>query len=200
VDVQAEPTKEEAVDGRRRRAARSRQLIVDTFLDLLGEGEVKPTVQMVSERSGVSMSTVWRLFEDVEALYSVVVATQIGRVSPLIVEVGCEGSLDSRVKRLVDSRARLYEAITPVRRFGVRLADSSATIRRDLRVANDFFRAAVAEVFQHELEGRGPEALEVVDAVTSWDAWERLRSVQGLSVRRAKAAVAMSLLALLGTS
>jgi AcrR family transcriptional regulator len=188
------------LDGRNRRAARSRQLIVDTFLDLLAEGEAQPTVQLVSDRSGVSMSTVWRLFEDVEALHVVAIATQIERMSPLIVDVDATGTVGERVKRLVDSRARLFEAITPIRRFAVRLAHSSEPIRADLTFANGFFRAQVAEVFDAELAGAGPEALEVADALTSWEGWDRFRAGQGLSVRRTKAAVVLSLMALLGGS
>ena len=189
---------EALVDGRSLRAARSRQLIVDTFLDLLGGGEAQPTVQMVSDRSGVSMSTVWRLFDDVEALHSVAIATQVERVSPMIVDIDPTGPLEDRVKRLVDSRAKLYESITPIRRFALRLASSSAPIRADLRLANEFCRAQVAEVFDSELAGKGPSTVEVADAVTSWDAWDRFRSGQGLSVRRTKAAISGALLSLLG--
>jgi AcrR family transcriptional regulator len=189
------------IDGRNRRAVRSRQLIVDAFLDLLGEGHAQPTVQQVSQRSGVSMSTVWRLFEDVEAVHRVAIDTQIERVAALIVDVRPHGSVEQRIKRLVDSRAKLFEAITPIRRFAVRLAHTSAPIRRDLDVANTFFRDQLIGVFEAEiaLSNDPRNAVELADAVTSWDAWERLRSTQGLSIRRAKAAVSMALLALFGS-
>jgi hypothetical protein len=146
------------------------------------------------------MSTVWRLFQDVEALHGVAIATQIERVTPLIVDVDPTGPVEDRVKRLVDTRAKLYEAITPIRRFAVRLSASSEPIRADLRLANGFLRAQVSEVFAAELAARGSDTLEGADAVTSWEAWDRFRSGQGLSVRRAKAAVATSLLALLAQS
>jgi len=34
--------------------------------------------------------------------------------------------------------------------------------------------------------GLAPDVLDAVDALTSWDTWNRLRAAQGLSVARAK--------------
>ncbi|MEM7020756.1 MAG: hypothetical protein AAF512_25870, partial [Pseudomonadota bacterium] len=51
-------------DGRTLRAERNRQTIAETFLDLIEQGELNPTAQMLSEYSGVSTSTIFRLYED----------------------------------------------------------------------------------------------------------------------------------------
>lgn len=181
-------------DGRWLRAVRTRQLVVETFLDLLGEGEPQPTAQQVSDRAGVSMRSIFRLFDDVEALHSAAIATQIERVADLIVATDHDGPLDRRAKALVDSRAKLFDAISPVRRMAVRLEPTSRPIRADLRRANEFFRAQVAELFGRELAplsaARRTDALDALDVVTSWEAWERLRSIQGVPERRARRIVA----------
>lgn len=181
-------------DGRLLRTARTRQLVVEAFLDLLGEGESQPTAQQVSDRSGVSMRSIFRLFDDVEALHGAAIATQIDRVADLIVAIGPDGPLGGRVKAVVDSRAKLFEAIAPVRRMAVRLAPTSPPIRADLELANEFFRAQVAEVFVHELSvlavvGRS-DVLDALDLATSWETWERLRGTQGIPERRARRIVA----------
>lgn len=180
-------------DGRLLRAVRTRQLVVETFLDLLGEGEPQPTAQQVSDRAGVSMRSIFRLFEDVEALHSAAIATQIDRVSDLVMDLDRDGPLDRRVKALVDSRAKLFDAISPVRRMAVRLAPTSRPIRADLQLANEFFRVQVAEVFDRELSvlpaSRRSEVLEAIDVVTSWETWERLRGTQGVPERRARRVV-----------
>jgi AcrR family transcriptional regulator len=182
------------VDGRSQRAARTRQLVVETFLDLLDEGVVQPTAQQVSDRCGVSMRSIFRLFDDVEALHSAAIATQIHRVSPLLVSLDAAGPLERRVRSLVDSRAHLFEAISPVRRMAVRLATTSRPIRADLDLANDFFRSQVAELFDVELvslsRARRAEVLDTLDALASWESWERLRRVQGVPERRARRIVA----------
>lgn len=181
-------------DGRLLRAVRSRQLVVETFLDLLGEGEPQPTAQQVSDRSGVSMRSIFRLFDDVEALHAAAIATQLDRVADLIVALDCDGPLERRVRALVDSRAKLFDAISPVRRMAVRLAPTSRPIRADLQMANRFFRVQVAELFDPELStlpvARRGDVLDTLDSVTSWETWERLRSIQEVPERRARRIVA----------
>ncbi len=177
-------------DGRVLRATRTRQLVVEAFLDLVAEGEPQPTAQQVSDRSGVSMRSIFRLFEDVEALHTAAIATQIDRVAPLLVPLDDAGSVEHRVKMLVDSRATLFEVISPVRRMAIRLAPTSDPIRDDLALADGFFRAQIAEVFDPELSmmtaASRRDALEMLDVLTSWETWERLRSVQRTSERSAR--------------
>jgi AcrR family transcriptional regulator len=180
----AEPT-----DGRVRRATRSRQLVVETFLDLLDEGEPQPTAQQVATRSGVSMRSIFRLFDDVEAMHTAAIATQISRVRHLLVELPHEGPLDGRIAALVASRAESFEVISPVRRMAVRLAPTSRPIRTDLDRANVYFRTQVEGVFAPELSTeparRRRDRVDALDVVTSWETWERLRTVQHRSVREA---------------
>jgi len=183
-----------ADDGRLMRATRTRQLVVETFLDLLEEGEPQPTALQVSERAEISIRSIFRLFDDVEALHSAAVATQIERVAPLVVPLVPTGSLDERIKAVVDSRARIFEAISPIRRMAVRLAPTSRPIRADLLLANEFFRAQIVEMFDAELSGlpapRCNITIETLDLATSWETWERLRSVQQVSERRTRRIVA----------
>ena len=180
----------EVRDGRALRATRTRQLVVESFLDLLEEGEPQPTAQQVSDRSGVSMRSIFRLFDDVEALHTAAIATQVDRVLPLLVPLDVAGSFDRRLKLFLESRAVLFEAISPVRRMAVRLAPTSRPIRRDLGIANDLLRAQVLEMFEIELSVLAPaprrDAVEMLDAWTSWETWERLRTVQGIPERRSR--------------
>lgn len=184
------PDADEPTDGRVRRATRSRQLVVETFLDLLNEGEPQPTAQQVATRSGVSMRSIFRLFDDVEAMHTAAIATQISRVRHLLVELPGEGPLDGRIAALVDSRAETFEAISPVRRMAVRLAPTSRPIRADLDRANAYFRNQLEQVLGPELSAgptrRRRERLDALDVVTSWETWERLRTAQDCSVRDAK--------------
>lgn len=197
------PPEQAAEDGRTLRSARTRQLVVESFLDLLEEGEPQPTAQQVSDRSGVSMRSIFRLFDDVEALHTAAIATQIERVVPLLVTLDGRGSLERRVRSVVDSRARLFEAISPVRRMAVRLAPTSRPIRTDLGLANEFLRAQIAAAFETELSamaaGRRRDTLEMLDTVTSWETWERLRTVQRLPQEKARKLVAAMVRGILST-
>jgi TetR/AcrR family transcriptional regulator of autoinduction and epiphytic fitness len=187
------------VDGRSMRSVRSRRAAVEAFIDLLNEGVLQPTTQQVSERSGVSPSTIFRLFEDLEGMYSEAFSVQTERVAHLLAEIPGTGPLEDRICRLARARARLYEEVAPVLRFQARSVASFAGARANRAVGTAYFRDEVAGVFAGELAGAPPAALESLDAVTSWEMWERLRTTQGLSVARSRSAVEDMVRSLLAT-
>src|SRR5208282_909869 len=58
------------LDGRLARSARTRHAVVDALLDLLGEGDLRPTAARIADRAGVSLRLVFHHFDDLEAIYS----------------------------------------------------------------------------------------------------------------------------------
>ena len=181
------------VDGRSLRSERSRRAAVEAVLDLLDGGVERPTAQQVADRSGLSLSTIFRLYDDLESLHTAAVAAQAERVAPLLVELDDQGPLVDRIDALVAARARLYEAITPVRRFVRRQDDRSPTLSDHRARFDADLRAQALEVLSPELVDAGPWVPDVVDALTSWDLWERLRTVQGRSADDARSVVAAGL-------
>jgi TetR/AcrR family transcriptional regulator, regulator of autoinduction and epiphytic fitness len=189
-------------DGRILRAERTRRLVVETFLDLVQEGELHPTAQQVSDRSGVSMRSIFRLFQDVDALHSAAIAAQLERVAHLFEAPDATGPVEWRMTALVAQRTRLYETIAPVRRMAIRLAPRSLPIAAELARANAILRDHLTQLFAPELaamrSGREAEAIEALDALTSWETWERLRSAQRLDVDGAARVVTILALGVLG--
>jgi AcrR family transcriptional regulator len=186
------------VDGRVQRRVRSRTAVVDAILDLLVAGEPRPTAQQVSDRSGVSMRTIFRLFDDMDSLHRAAIERQAERVMALVARLSDTGPLAKRIDALVANRATVFEAITPVRRAAVRLSATSPPIAAELGRAAEAFRAQIAGTLRTELAGAGPEVLDAVDLATSWEAWDRMRTVQGLAPAEAAAVVRRTLTALLG--
>jgi AcrR family transcriptional regulator len=174
-------------------------VVVDAILDLLNEGVVQPTAQEVSDRSGVSMRSIFRLFQDVEALHGAAVERQLARIRPLLRPLPTEGPLAERIGVLADDRARFFDAVAPVRRLAVRRAPESPLIRAELARLDRYFRSQVAAVFATELAGTGPAGpvLDALDVVTSWEAWDRLRRAQDLTTEAARAVVVSTVAALL---
>ena len=185
----------EAMDGRALRRVRSRDAVVDAILGLLDEGHAQPTAQEVSGRSGVSMRSIFRLFDDMEALHRTAIERQIERVTPLLVDLPGDGPLARRIEALVANRAEVFEAISPVRRLAVRLAPTSPPIREELDRFARFFRDQLAAIFVDELLDQ--ELLDALDVATCWETWERLRAAQGLSSTRAASVMARTVTALL---
>lgn len=185
-------------DGRRARRHRSRDLVVDALLDLLNEGVVRPTAQQVAERSGVSLRSIFRIFDDVETLHATAATRQLSRVRHLFVDVAAVGSPAERVDAMLEINARLYESVAPIRRAALRAAPESPPLQEQLRRVRGWLRAEIDRVFAAELapEGGGDVA-SALEVLMSFEAWDQLRIAQERSVEDASAIVRQAALTLL---
>ena len=186
------PTAAGATDGRVARGERTRAAIVAAFLDLLTEGDPRPTARDIAARAGVSVRSIFQHFEDLEALRTDVVRLQTERVRPAVEALSSEGDREQRVAALARHRRTLYERIAPVRRSmaGIERTDP---IDRGLAQLHRILRRQVSTQFAAEL-GPLPRAaatpvVAALDAVTSFEAWDQLRTVQRLGPDAAERAV-----------
>lgn len=172
------------VDGRRLRSERSRQAIIDAMLNLVAEGVLVPTAQQVSERAGVGIRSVFRHFSDMESLYATIDSVVRERYQGLFAGGDRQGSLRERVLHAVEQHALAYEETGPLFlstraqmwRFAVlrtQYARTQRQIRSDL------------EDWLPELRKLGDAEREMVDAIASFETWNRLREQQGLGRKAA---------------
>jgi AcrR family transcriptional regulator len=185
-------------DGRRARRHRSRDLAVDALLDLLNEGVPRPTAQQVAERSGVSLRSIFRIFDDVQSLHMAASERQMSRVRHLFVDIVATGTLEERVQATVATTSRIYESVAPIRRAALRAAPESATLQLQLDRARGWLRAEIDRVFAEELDRfADPDRAAAVEANLSFETWDQLRTGQGRSAARAAATISLTVLALL---
>ncbi|HEY4375946.1 MAG TPA: hypothetical protein VGM93_02265, partial [Acidimicrobiales bacterium] len=138
------PLTDLSTDGRRARPERGRRAVVDAMLELLDEGMIDPGAQPIAERAGVSVRSVFRYFEDLDALAAAAVERQIERVGHLYEPPARDGSQVERVEAIVAQRRRLYEAIAPVRRHAMHRGYTQPSIRAGLEQAGAVLRSQVA--------------------------------------------------------
>jgi len=169
-------------DGRTRRGARNREAIIDALIACYSAGLLAPSVQEVAERAGVSARSVHNHFVDVEALRTEVADRQWQHVAPLASYLDVEEPVDARVQALIEQRAAIFEAVSPVRRAALLQLPESPAIAARLAQADRALRNQI----NRGLPEISADTLDAVDALTSWDTWNRLRAAQGLSVARAK--------------
>ena len=192
------PIDEVPADGRHARRHRSRDLAVDALLDLLNEGVARPTAQQVAERSGVSLRSIFRIFDDVQTLHSAASARQLARVRHLFVDIVATGTLEDRVQATVQATSRLYESVAPIRRAALRAASDSAALQLQLGRARQWLRSEIDRVFAEELERvDDADVAAAVEAILSFEAWDQLRTAQGRSATRAAASISGTVLSLL---
>lgn len=183
------------IDGRTRRAARSRAAIVEALFALVGEGTPLPTAQQVADRAGVGIRTVFRHFSDMERLFAEVSQRVRAEIQPLLRGRPPAGPVEARLRELAARRARLYERILPYRRSTqVQRAGSpylEAQLRSDQRALRAELRHWLPEAVRAD-----DDAVEAFDAALSPELWMRLRVEQRLGVKRAEAAFLRIALAL----
>ena len=180
-----------AVDGRNLRAERTRAALATAYLDLLTEGDLRPTAERIAERAGVSPRSVFKHFPDREALFAAASEIQERRVRELVGDPPePTGPLDERLDAFVDQRARFHEFVSPVRRSAVLTEPFSPVIAAKLQMARAAGAAHVDQVFAPELERlSGPERDDLraaLCAIAAWPTWESLRRHQGLTPGRAR--------------
>jgi AcrR family transcriptional regulator len=191
---------DEPVDRRRLRTERGRELVVTALLQFFDEGESQPGAARIAERAGVSERSVFRYFDDLDALAAEAVARQIGRTRELFAPPDPSGGLDRRIRALVDQRLHIHDEVAVVAAAGRRIearassvADAFAYRRRVLRdqVATQF----APELAAHAGRERG-ELLDAADAAASFEQIEQLRNVVGHSRARTRAVLVRTLQAL----
>src|ERR1700681_2124019 len=171
-----------AGDGRIRRGVRNREAILDALIACYDDGILLPSVHQVAERAGVSARSVHNHFVDVEALRAEVARRQWDRFARLAVRIDMTAPAGERVRQLVDQRAAIFEGVTPVRRAALLCLPSSPTIAASLARADRTLRRQIERTFP----GLPSDVVDAVDALASWDTWNRLRSAQGVPAARAR--------------
>ena len=191
-----------ARDGRTVRAERTRQALVDALFALLDEGELRPTAERIAKRAGVSERSVFQHFPDREALFEAVARQQYERVFSGLEPVDSSRPLPERLDAFLAQRARLLEESSALRQAAILLEHDSEVVAGWL---DSWRRAAATEVervFRRELEGleRGDRAvlLGALVSAASGPVWEGYRLHQRMSAERARAAMRLTLAALLG--
>lgn len=173
-------------DGRTARRDRNRDAVLDAVLELFTEDCLAPSAQDVAERSGVSLRSVYRYYEDLDALVRAAIARNVERVAPLF-ELPDPGSdaLEVRVERIVSQRLALYEAIAPTARAALLRAPTNDRIRDQLDQRRRVLLDQVRRTFEPDLRGLAPgarrEVVAALDVLLGFEGIEHLRRHRGLS-------------------
>jgi AcrR family transcriptional regulator len=190
-----------AADGRTARSQRTRDSVVEALLDLLTEGNPRPTAREIAERAGVSLRSVYVHFDDLEDLFLAAAGRQLERVLPLLAPVPAEGTLEERLDAFVARQARLLDATAPVRLASTLQEPFSPVIAEVHHAVRQAGLAELERVFAPELaqrSGRHRRALLVsLELVSSGTTWDVLRRREQLELADAEALVRENLCVLL---
>lgn len=172
-------------DGRRRRSQDSRARIVAALFALIREGVVAPGAEQVAERAEVGLRTVFRHFNDMDSLYREMGNAIDTELRKVILRPFKSQTWRERVLEMIERRASAFEQVAPFRRA----ADAHRHSSTFLADHGNRLVSEGREILRRELppeRASDPATFETLDLLLSYEAWNRLRRDQGLSVRKAR--------------
>jgi AcrR family transcriptional regulator len=191
-----------SIDGRRARRERGRVAVIDAMFELLQEGKVPPAVELVAERSGASVASIFRYFQGIDDLQFQTFQRFRERFEPLV-RTSVDGDLGERTNAFVQSRLDLYEqagAIMAVGRLRALehqpLVEASAQMRG---VLADQVRTSFAAETAGSSPARAADLVAVIDALTSLESWDVMRKTHARSRAQIARAWAQGINALVGS-
>ena len=176
------------IDGRTARAERTRSAIVEAHLELIGEGDLKPTGERIAERAGVSLRALWANFKDMEALFAASGARLSERQDAEYRPVNVDQPLGRRIEEFCRQRARILELIAPSARAAQLLEPFSAQLRSNRAQNIARVQREIKELFGQELDAAGGAREQLYHSLTvasTWAAWSMMRDELKLSVEQA---------------
>ncbi len=189
------------VDGRVERRRRNRDAVLDVVLGMFAEDLMFPTIEQASQRSGLSLRSLYRYFADPGELVEAAIKRsrqQAGELARLP-HIG-RGAFAERLDDFVSMRVRLHDVIGPMYQATIHNAATHPRVREELTDNRHRFREQFELQFAPELDAM-PErlrvtALEAGDVLTQMDSIDLLRRHRDLSIEETEAVLRDGLLAL----
>ena len=172
------------IDGRTARRHRNRANVLDAVNELFSEGNLTPGVHEVADRSGVSLRSVYRYFNDVDDLISAAIDREVQAAGPLFVlpQPG-EGPLPERIQRFCERRIALFARIRCVYRAALIRSADQARHCDGVDRSRDQLRRQIGMMFSPELETMPADEAEIVagmlDSLSQFDTLEHLFATRG---------------------
>ncbi len=189
-------------DGRNLRRDRNRDAVVTALLGLYRAGDLSPGAEEIAARAGISVRSLFRYFDDADAMVRAAIARQQEHLAPLYaLDASPDQPLAERVERFVAGRMRLLEGMGEVGRVARALAARQPLILAELARIRHTLRRQLTDLFAAELDALPPPARRATaaaaDVVTSWESFDLMHNDQGLGREAVRAAMGAALLRLL---
>jgi len=193
-----------STDGRLARRDRNRAAVLDAMLALFTEGDLDPSPEQVAARAGISPRSVYRYFEDREALLRAAISHHLDGVWHLYVFHGIgDGPLDARLDEFATHRVRLFEAIGATARATRIRAATDEILREQLELTRRALRDQIEKQFAPELDAMPARTrrarVAAIDALAELEALDHYRYHRGFSTTQTEALLADAIRALLST-
>jgi AcrR family transcriptional regulator len=160
--------------------------VIDAMFSLLQDGKVPVSAELVADRAGVSVASVFRYFDGLDDLQFQTFARFRERFEPLLVVPTTAATRDERIAAFVDARLDLYEqagAIMAVGRLRALEYEPLVAASAEMR---GLLAQQVRSVFAPDVATtpRSADLVGMIDALTSLESWDVMRKTHARSRRQ----------------
>ena len=177
-------------DGRRRRSVQTRQALIDAYLNLLRENLKPPTAQEIAKRAGCSVRSIFERFSDLLTLSLAAADRAFEQALAQAAVPNMDADLHTRLRSQVKTRALICEQWLPLWRALLRYQSQSPELAMRIKRIRAAMSARLALVYGPDLstlpEAERTQLLIVLDILTDFESWGRLREYHGLSIEAAR--------------
>jgi AcrR family transcriptional regulator len=151
--------------------------VLEALLELVEEGDMRPTALAVALRADVSLRTVYHHFTDIDAVRFAALELQRSRVQKWFRPIDASLPVDARAKLFAHQCRLVFETITPIRRATLFDDFGSETLLAKRSRARDLRRNHLIATFPDLVgpNGTQPQSLDAADTATCWLAWNYQR-------------------------
>lgn len=168
------------VDGRRLRSDRSRQVIVESMLYLIEQGNLTPTAQQVANHAKVGIRSVFRHFEDMEAIFKTADDLWRKGLDENLQTLDAQLPLAERIKQVAEQRGTSYENNNNILKSTATRRWKSAFLQQNYAIIQTKIRTDILRSLP-EIEQLSNNKKEAILGILSFEYWDRLRDHQSLS-------------------
>ena len=177
------------IDGRRLRSERTRQLIIEAYIDLLRESPKVPTAARIAERAGYSMQSIFERFPDMLALSLATAEFALARANAQAAVRDLDGDRQTRLRSQVETRGATCERWLPLWRVLNINQGASEELRKRIHLARGMVRLRLELMYKPELSTLPVQERErtviMLELLTDFESWGRMRELYGRSVEQA---------------
>lgn len=187
---EALPPRRRRVDGRALRSERTKQLIIEAYLELLPERPEAPTAAQIAQRAGYSMRSIFERFDDLLALTLAATDYAFAVEQARATRQPRTGPRSERLRYNVERRSGICERWLPLWRVLLQHQTESELVRARIKRIRDVMWTGFALTYHTELaplpEAERKVLLIALEQLTDFKSWGRMREHHGLSIEEAR--------------
>ena len=175
------------MDGRRLRSERTKQLIIEAYLDLIRENPSvpMPTAAEIAARAGYSVRSIFERFPDLHTLRVAAADYSLAHAAALAPARDVDGDRATRILSQVETRAGTCERGVALWRALLFNVDENDALKSRIKIARDRTVERIELMYRPELAVLSPterrNLLIALEAITDIESWARMRYTYGLS-------------------